>query len=1157
MTHFRGGFFIAVGFTLLLFRPLAWSQMAQEGKGAYPNFDIRDPELATASKPDFRSRAKGVAPQSAIARTVSGMNSAKSALAARIGTLQLEMNRFGNAPEALGTSTAREFLTAGSSRPRVEVAQEFLSTQAALFGLTQKQVEQLLPGANYTNPAGNMSWVEYRQEANGLPIFQGEIRLAFSTKGALARTTGNLAPGLDYTTLATKPVLVPADAATRAAASIGVSVNAAKIALGAKTEDKRTTQLANGPFVRPIRAELVYFPIEPGMATLAYAMTLWQDVDAYSILVDAEDGTLLWRKNITDHQTQTATYTVYADDSPSPLSPSNVVPGVGTQPPAISRTTVTLIGNEVPNTFNDLGWITDGGNVTTGNNVNCGLDLISPNGIDPGTQATGSPNRVFTFNFNPAPGGTDSPSTSDSRNGAVTNLFYWTNVYHDRLYLLGFTEAARNFQTNNFGRGGSGNDAVLAEVQDSSGTNNANFSTPSDGSAGRMQMYLFTGPTPQRDGSLDAEVFIHELTHGTSNRLHNNGNGLATQQSGGMGEGWSDYYARCLLSTADEDANGVFASGSYVTYRLNPTFVDNYYYGIRRFPYAVKTNTGSNGKPHNPTTFGDIDFLQINALNDGAYPPSPVIGITANEVHNVGTIWTMMLLEMRARMIARLGWAAGNQRALQIVTDAMKLDVASPTIIQARDSIIAADNAGFAGSDVIDIRNGFAARGAGAGASTTGSTNFTIVESFYPSSVAGSSSFSDSLGNNNGVAEPGEDLVFTIPLTNRLAVIDNNVNAKLDNYSVSYGNIAASTTTAKTFSYHVPANTVCGTTLQIPFVVTSDNGTGSVTVPLRVGLPSTTVSFSENFDGVTVPALPMGWTTTNTGLATATWKTAVSPVVDSGNSAFAADIATAADSALISPSIAIGSGNQQLSFKHRYTTEASFDGGVLEINIAGGGFVDIQTAGGSFVTGGYGAGISSSASGSTIIGRRVWGGAITTTSQVIVNLPAAASGQNVQFRWRFVSDTGGSSTGWNIDTVQVSSTSYACATIDSDGDGIPDGWESFYGLNPNDLGDANQDLDGDGMTNLQEYVAGTDPTNASSVLKISSISSDPLSGAASFSFPSVNGKLYRIEFNNDLAVPNGWQTLQDNVVGTGGEIQITDPDAASHLRRFYRARISP
>ena len=103
----------------------------------------------------------------------------------------------------------------------------------------------------------------------------------------------------------------------------------------------------------------------------------------------------------------------------------------------------------------------------------------------------------------------------------MTNLFYWSNVYHDRTYLLGFTEAARNFQTNNFSRGGIGNDPVSAQVQDSSGTDNANFSTPPDGSSGVMQMYLFVGPTPDRDGSLDGDVFLHELTHGLSNRLHN------------------------------------------------------------------------------------------------------------------------------------------------------------------------------------------------------------------------------------------------------------------------------------------------------------------------------------------------------------------------------------------------------------------------------------------------------------------------------------------------------------------------------------------------------------------------------------------------------------------------------------------------------------
>src|SRR5207249_8872591 len=66
---------------------------------------------------------------------------------------------------------------------------------------------------------------------------------------------------------------------------------------------------------------------------------------------------------------------------------------------------------------------------------------------------------------------------------------------------------------------GVGGDRVLADVQDGTSTNNANFSTPPDGTSGRMQMYRFTGPTIDRDGSLDAEIFFHEATHGVSNRL--------------------------------------------------------------------------------------------------------------------------------------------------------------------------------------------------------------------------------------------------------------------------------------------------------------------------------------------------------------------------------------------------------------------------------------------------------------------------------------------------------------------------------------------------------------------------------------------------------------------------------------------------------------
>ena len=146
--------------------------------------------------------------------------------------------------------------------------------------------------------------------------------------------------------------------------------------------------------------------------------------------------------------------------------------------------------------------------------------------------------------------GAPAPSDAESRRGAVIQMFYTVNWWHDEMYRLGFTEQARNFQHDNFGRGGLGNDRISAEGQDSSGTDNANFLTNADGTRGRMQMYVWTGPTPDYDGTGDAEVIIHEVSHGLSNRLHGNNSGLGNQ-GGMMGEGWGDLYGISMLSRAD------------------------------------------------------------------------------------------------------------------------------------------------------------------------------------------------------------------------------------------------------------------------------------------------------------------------------------------------------------------------------------------------------------------------------------------------------------------------------------------------------------------------------------------------------------------------------------------------------------------------------
>ena len=160
-----------------------------------------------------------------------------------------------------------------------------------------------------------------------------------------------------------------------------------------------------------------------------------------------------------------------------------------------------MIGNEDTNTFNNNGWLTDGSNSLDGNALEAGIDRDGTNGVDPASIPVGSPNRTFTSTWNPPPGAPapgDDPLTAQAQRGAVIQMWYIMNNYHDELYKRGFTEAARNFQTTNFTGMGVGNDRVSAEGQDSSGTNNANFSTPADGGRGRMQMFIWTGPTPDQ-----------------------------------------------------------------------------------------------------------------------------------------------------------------------------------------------------------------------------------------------------------------------------------------------------------------------------------------------------------------------------------------------------------------------------------------------------------------------------------------------------------------------------------------------------------------------------------------------------------------------------------------------------------------------------------
>src|SRR3989442_676703 len=221
----------------------------------------------------------------------------------------------------------------------------------------------------------------------------------------------------------------------------------------------------------------------------------------------------------------------------------------------------------------------------------------------------------------------------------------------------------------------------------------------------------------------------------------------------------------------------------------------------------------------------------------------------------------MALLEVPSRICTRIGFATGKKRAMQIVIDGMKLDPASPDYLQARDSIIAADRAGFGGGDEAYIWAGFAARGMGFSARQKFPS---VVEAFYtPNLTLGTVTFSDAGGNNNGLADPGETLSLTVPIINPLPALDaTNVTASITGGgNADYGTIAHGATVTRNISYTVPVSAVCDL-LTIPIVINSSLGPVTRNFVVRLGQP---LLFSENFDGVTAPALPTGWTTSHTG----------------------------------------------------------------------------------------------------------------------------------------------------------------------------------------------------------------------------------------------------------------------------------------------------
>lgn len=642
--------------------------------------------------------------------------------------VQAEFDPLSGAPSRV-QATGKMLTEPAPGKSARQVVEQFVERHQALFGHSGTSLTQARVAREDVTEHNGMSTLVWQQQFDDIPLYKTILKANVTKHGELVTVSdsflGNPQQAARKTEaqrkeLIRKPPVDAEKAVAKAAASWDQQVAAVQSASEASGTERRQAFSAQG--LSDTKAHLTWMPMSSDRLVLAWDVTTFSlpENHMYRVVVDAESGKVLHRTSLTVDISD-ATYQVYAKsgtfqphDSPTPMAPGLTTPS-GTQPAVVARQTLTLPA--LNTTASPAGWINDGGMETLGNNVDAHTDTDDNNAPDlPRPNGGAGRNFSFPMDLGLAP--------STYKDASVTQLFYLNNYIHDRLYELGFTESSGNFQTNNFGRGGLGNDAVQADAQDGGGTDNANFSTPPDGSPGRMQMYLFSGPNPDRDGDFDAEIVVHEYVHGLSNRLVGGGVGIDALQSAGMGEGWSDFYALCLLSEPGDDPNANYAAGGYATYQLGG-LLNNYYFGIRRYPYSTNLLK-------NPLTLRDIDPSQASA--HAGIPYNPIFGVPnamPDRVHNQGEVWCVTLWEARANLIAKHGHALGNERMLQLVTDGMKLAPANPTFLQARDAVIQADLVNNGGADSNELWAAFAKRGMGANAQVPDAgTTIGVVESF-------------------------------------------------------------------------------------------------------------------------------------------------------------------------------------------------------------------------------------------------------------------------------------------------------------------------------------------------------------------------------------------------------------------------------------------
>ncbi|MCE7926757.1 MAG: DUF11 domain-containing protein [Haliscomenobacteraceae bacterium CHB4] len=395
-----------------------------------------------------------------------------------------------------------------------ETALRFLQENSTQFGLSKADVSDVHVTDEYLSKHNGVTHVWVQQQYQGIPVFNGLFGLHVKSDGKVLTLGHRFIPELQTKANTTIPSLSAAKAVEMAFANLGFTGFPAP-SLRQKINDRNFVFEGGAVSKKEIPVSACYELQNDGSVRLAWTMVIEQvaSSDIWNMRVDAQTGLILSKYNHTvyckaghAHRAGDAC----ADENPAPNPQSAIrnqqlppfqadgtynVFALPVESPAHGDR--QLLVNPADPVASPYGWHDTNGahgaeyTYTRGNNTWAYDDRNDDDTGSAAESADGGAALNFDFPFDP------NNEPLGNLKAAITNLFYMNNMMHDITYRFGFDEQAGNFQQNNYGNGGLGNDPVQANAIDgyslpSQSVNNANFSTPADGGSGRMQMFVWT-----------------------------------------------------------------------------------------------------------------------------------------------------------------------------------------------------------------------------------------------------------------------------------------------------------------------------------------------------------------------------------------------------------------------------------------------------------------------------------------------------------------------------------------------------------------------------------------------------------------------------------------------------------------------------------------